>query len=94
MCKHYTIPINIKNVFLKSDTIHIILPDARKPQSRQLELIFSKQPIFLKEWIITNYSGEETRVLLDKVLINEPLDKKLFNIGHAISNVRKELILQ
>ena len=84
----------LKAIFVKSDTIHIILADAKKPQSGQLELIFSNQPINLKEWIITNYSGEETRVLLEKVLINEPLDKKLFNIGHAISHVRKELILK
>ena len=84
----------LKAFFVKSDTIHIILADAKKPQSGQLELIFSNKPINLKEWIITNYSGEETRVLLEKILINEPLDKKLFNIGHAISNVKKKLILQ
>ena len=84
----------IKALFFESDKIHIILADDGKPQSGQLELIFSQQPINLKEWIITNYSGEKTRVLLEKVFINEPLNKKLFNIGQAISNLRKDLKAQ
>ena len=86
--------ITTKSVFIESDRIHIVLADDKKPRSGQLELIFSQHPINLKEWSITNYSGEETRVLLEKVLINKPLNKELFNIGLAISNARNELRVQ
>ena len=83
----------LKGVSVKSDEIRIKLSDDKKPRSGQLELVFAKQPINLKEWIITSYSGEETRVLLEKILVNEPLDKEKFNIGQEISNSKKALVL-
>ena len=82
---------SLKTIFVKSDKIHLVLADDKKPQSGQLKLVFTQQPIKLKEWAITNYSGEATRVLLEEVYINEPLNKKLFDIGHAISNAKKQL---
>ena len=84
----------LKAISVKSDEIRLKLADHKKPQSGQLELVFSQQPVNLKEWTITNYSGEQTRVLLEELFINEPLDKNLFNIGREISNLKKELILQ
>ena len=84
----------VKNISIKLDRIHIVLADDKKPQSGQLELVFSQKPISLKEWLVTSYSGEETRVLLQNVSINKPLNKKLFDIGHAITNVRRDLIGQ
>ena len=84
----------LKAISFKSDKIHIVLADDEKPQSGKLELVFSQKPINLKEWTITNYSGEQTRILLEKVLVNAPLNKKLFDIGHAISNAKKELIVR
>ena len=83
----------LKAVSVKSDGIRIKLSDDKKPRSGQLELVFAKQPINLKEWIITSYSGEETRVLLEKILVNEPLSKEKFNIGQEISNSKKARIL-
>ena len=83
----------LNGVSIKSDEIRIKLSDDKKPRSGQLELVFTKQPINLKEWIITSYSGEETRVLLEKILVNEPLSKEKFNIGQEISNSKKALIL-
>ena len=83
----------LNGVSIKSDEIRIKLSDDKKPRSGQLELVFTKQPINLKEWIITSYSGEETRVLLEKIRVNEPLGKEKFNIGKEISNSKKSLLL-
>ena len=83
----------LKGVSVKSDEFRIKLSDDKKPRSGQLELVFAKQPINLKEWIITSYSGEETRVLLEKILVNEPLNNEKFNIGQEISNSKKALVL-
>ena len=83
----------LNGVSIKSDEIRIKLSDDKKPRSGQLELVFTKQPINLKEWIITSYSGEETRVLLEKILVNEQLSKEKFNIGQEISNSKKALLL-
>jgi len=83
----------LNGVSIKSDEIRIKLSDDKKPRSGQLELVFTKQPINLKEWIITSYSGEETRVLLEKIRVNEPVSKEKFNIGKEISNSKKALLL-
>ena len=83
----------LKVISVKSDEIRIKLSDDKKPRSGELELVFAKQPIHLKEWTITSYSGEETRVLLEKIVINEPLNKEKFNIGQEISNSKKALTL-
>jgi len=83
----------LNGVSIKSDEIRIKLSDDKKPRSGQLELVFTKQPINLKEWIITSYSGEETRVLLEKIRVNEPVSKEKFNIGKEISNSKKSLLL-
>ena len=83
----------LNGVSIKSDEIRIKLSDDKKPRSGQLELVFTKQPIDLKEWIITSYSGEETRVLLEKIRVNEPVSKEKFNIGQEISNSKKALLL-
>ena len=83
----------LNGVSIKSNEIRIKLSDDKKPRSGQLELVFTKQPINLKEWVITSYSGEETRVLLEKIRVNEPVSKEKFNIGKEISNSKKALLL-
>ena len=80
-----------KAIFSKKEYTHLLLYDPNEPSTGELELVFLRNPISLKEWSITNYSGEKTRVLLETLTLNEPLDKKYFNIGHEISKVRRNL---
>ena len=80
-----------KAILYEKEYTHLVLNDPNKQGIGELELVFSRNPISLKEWSITNYSGDKTRVLLEKLTLNEPLDKKYFNIGHEISKVRRNL---
>ena len=85
---------SLEAIFIQEKKIHITLADMENPQIGKLELVFSQQPISLKEWTITNYSGERTRIILEEKFINGNLNKKLFNIGQEISNTRKNLRAQ
>ena len=78
-----------KAFYFKNNFMHLILYDPNKASSGELELVFSQKPTTLKEWTITNYSGDKTRVLLEKLTLNEKLDEKFFNIGKEISKVKK-----
>ena len=69
--------------------IHVSFYDQKKPTAGKLKLVFSQTPIALKEWTITNYSGEKTRVLLEKLSINQPINENLFNIGLEINKAKK-----
>ncbi len=82
---------NLKGSFFKNNKLHILFYDQKNASSGELEIIFSSTPLTLSEWTITSYSGEKTRTLLEKLVINEPISKKLFNISHEISKVKKNL---
>ena len=81
----------VRSFLAENSDIHISIIDNNKLIAGELELIFSKNPTKLKEWTITNYSGEQTRVLLEKLIINKPINKILFDIGNEISKVRRQL---
>ena len=80
----------LKSISDKNSNVYLSLYDPKKPTSGELELVFSRGPITLKEWTIINSSGEKTRVLLENLKVNNQLDEKLFNIGHAISQAKKK----
>ena len=88
-------PINLSDhaaletIFIKDTLKHVSFYDNKKPTAGKLELVFSQNPTTLKEWTITNYSGERTRVLLEKLSINQPINEKVFNIGLEISKAKK-----
>ena len=84
---------NLLDTFVKGDNIHILFNGHKNSKSGQLELVFSQDSTRLKEWTITNYSGEKTRVLLEKIIVNKPINKKLFNIGREISKAKRHLML-
>ncbi len=79
----------LEAIFVEDTFMHVSFYDKKRPTSGKLELVFSQNPITLREWTITNYSGEKTRVLLEKLSINEPINTELFNIGLEISKAKK-----
>ena len=79
----------LEKIFIEDALIHVSFYDQKKPTAGKLKLVFSQTPIALKEWTITNYSGEKTRVLLEKLSINQPINENLFNIGLEINKAKK-----
>lgn len=79
----------LKKSFVEDGYIHIFLYDKKNQRAGELELIFSQDPLVLKEWIITTHSGEQVRTLLEKLEINKPINKTVFNISHEISKAKR-----
>ena len=81
---------NLKEILLKDSYANILLHDPDNPTIGTIELVFSLKPMTLREWTITNFSGERIRVLLDELIINHPIDMKNFNIGSEISKIKQQ----
>ena len=88
-------PLNLllaKNVDLKNNIMiskHIenqefTFVTARDPKGKaqgKIEMIFSNNPITLREWIITDQSNQETKVILEKLREQTSLPWRLFSIS-------------
>jgi len=79
---------SIKALFSNKNNTHLILFNFEKPNNGELELVFSNKPLKLKEWVLTNYMGERTRVLMENLQINIELDEHNFDIGSEITKTR------
>ena len=64
------------------DTTRVIAQDPEKPEYGTIELVFSNNPVALREWIITDDMGGETRVVLDDFQTGMKLSAFLFDITH------------
>jgi outer membrane lipoprotein-sorting protein len=63
-------------------TTRIIAQDPENPDYGTIELVFSHDPVALREWIITDDTGAETRVVLDDFRTGMKLSAFLFDITH------------
>jgi len=64
-----------------SDRFFVTLFDPEKPQNGSMVMIFDTDPVVLREWIVSDRSGLETRVYLDELQTGMELANRIFNIG-------------
>ncbi len=64
------------------DTTRVIAQDPEKPEYGTIELVFSNKPVALREWIITDDMGGQTRVVLGDFQTGMSLSAFLFDITH------------
>lgn len=65
-------------------TTRVIAQDPEKPEYGTIELVFSANPTALREWIITDDMGGQTRVVLDDFQTGMNLSAFLFDITHEM----------
>jgi outer membrane lipoprotein-sorting protein len=63
-------------------TTRVIAQDPEKPEYGTIELVFTANPVALREWIITDDMGGQTRVVLDDFQTGATLSNFLFDITH------------
>jgi outer membrane lipoprotein-sorting protein len=66
------------------DTTRVIAQDPEKPEYGTIELVFDNSPVALREWIITDDMGGQTRVMLDDFQTGAKLSAFLFDITHEM----------
>jgi outer membrane lipoprotein-sorting protein len=64
------------------DTTRVIAQDPEKPEYGTIELVFTRNPIALREWIITDDMGGQTRVVLGEFQTGMELSAFLFDATH------------
>lgn len=70
-------------------TTRVIAQDPEKPEYGTIELVFSADPVALREWIITDDMGGQTRVVLDDFQTGATLSNFLFDITHETRQRQK-----
>ena len=70
--------VTVKSVTRGPGTLRLVLYDTDKPKEGLLTLVFSDQPLALKQWVVTDEHGQNTTVSLSDVETNMYLQPTLF----------------
>ena len=62
------------------DTTRVVAQDPEHPEYGTIELVFTRDPITLAQWIITDVLGNRTTVMLERMVLGGDLPASLFNI--------------
>jgi len=72
-------PVTIRSLAEISGELHLTVFQSAEPGRGELTLIFGLEPLDLRRWEILDAQGKRTRVLLENVETNVPLENRLFS---------------
>jgi Outer membrane lipoprotein carrier protein LolA. len=64
-------------------TTTVTAQDPENPQYGNIQLVFTANPVELRQWIITDDAGTQTTVILNNLQTGVQVRDILFNIGAA-----------
>lgn len=67
----------------------ITAQDPANPQYGNIKMVFTANPVELRQWIVTDDVGSQTTVILNDVKPGGAINDIKFNIRHAIANWQK-----
>jgi len=62
----------------------VVVQDPERPELGTLEMVFSSNPVELRQWVITDEGGEQTTVILGALEPRDGFSSFLFNIPYVI----------
>ena len=71
-------PIVIRRIERQLGLLNVTVFDKRREDDGNITLVFSDQPLRLRQWLVTDAQQLQTRVSLYDLVTNVPLDIKLF----------------
>jgi len=72
----------------KGETTIVTAQDPKNPEYGTIQLVFTGNPVKLQQWVITNGSGDQTKVVLGDLRTGTKLSSFLFNITHEVERWR------
>jgi outer membrane lipoprotein-sorting protein len=66
------------------ETTRVVAQDPEAPEYGTIELVFSRDPVALSSWIITDDLGNRTTIVLDRLVTGVDLPASLFNITQEV----------
>lgn len=70
--------IELKGVTREKGVIRVTVTRREAPEAGMLTLVFSERPLQLRQWMVTDGSGEATRVALENPVVNGEIDPEAF----------------
>lgn len=77
--------------FVEGPVTTIVAQDPDHPEYGNIRLVFSADPIELRQWIVTDDMGRETTVILGELVLDPPLAAQLFSVDRELE--RRGLIV-
>lgn len=66
----------------------VVAQDPARPEYGRLELVFTPDPVELRQWVVVDGSGQRTTVVLGALTKDRELSSTLFNIPYEVDRRR------
>ena len=67
----------------------VVAIDPANPRNGTITMVFTANPIELRQWVVTDRSGKKTTVILSDLQVRSSVSSDLFNISAAEAAMRK-----
>ncbi len=75
----------VKGIEWDADVTILSLEDPEHAEYGEIRLIFTDEPVMLRQWVLTDGGGGETTILLDAVETGMKVNDRIFNIRAEIA---------
>lgn len=65
-------------------TTVVVAQDPERPEYGQIRLVFSADPVELRQWVVTDDTGRETTVVLGQMALGNDLPSALFDVDREL----------
>ena len=72
------------------DRTVVLAQDPANPEYGTIEMVFTADPIELRQWVITDDGGQTTTVVLDEFETGVSIASRLFRIGHEVESRQRD----
>ncbi len=79
----------VRLIETKGGKIHVTMFDPEEPDNGTMRMIFSQNPMELVQWVIIDGAGLESVVKLGPLTKNTALDRKLFSVSWANTQIEQ-----
>lgn len=73
-------------VIHQQDSLLVDASDPKSPEQGSITLVFTQNPVQLRQWVVTDAQGLKTVVSLQDIKVNAPIENKLFYIENAVKS--------
>ena len=70
----------------QQDSLLVDASDPKSPEQGSITLVFTQNPVQLRQWVVTDAQGLKTVVSLQDIKMNAPVENKLFYIENAVKS--------
>jgi len=74
----------VRNIVSDGETTTVTAQDPENPNYGSIQLVFTAEPIALRQWVVTDDLGGQTTTVLNDLEVGTPISSVLFNIQNEI----------